>query len=189
VGVALAQDADRITRDPGHRAFLDDDFERLGSRLVALDDWGDDTHEGELLKFLKGWVSKGERLKIAERSRRGMLRKPREGKIILPPIPDYGFEANETRDGYDVDQEKMELVRSIFRVPLWERAQVLVEEAPGLPCAGMRRPRQPVGGGLAPVGRGVVGAWWLGEPYFPVCSRRHPGSSPSPRFWRLFVNA
>ncbi len=87
--MALAQDADRITRDPGHRTFLDDEFERLGSRLVALDDWGDNTHEGELLKFLKDWVSKGERLKIAKRSRRGMLRKAREGKVILPPIPDY----------------------------------------------------------------------------------------------------
>src|SRR3712207_8464892 len=54
--------------------------------------WGDDTHEGELLKFLKGWVSKGERLKIAERSRRGMLRKAREGKVILPPIPDRSEE-------------------------------------------------------------------------------------------------
>ena len=70
VGVVVAQDADRITRDPGHRAFLDDDFERFGTRLVALDDWGDDSHEGELLKFLKGWVRKGERLKIAGRSRR-----------------------------------------------------------------------------------------------------------------------
>jgi site-specific DNA recombinase len=116
VGAVLAQDADRITRDPGHRAFLDDEFERLGARLVTLDDWGDDTHEGELLKFLKGWVSKGERLKIAERSRRGMIRKAREGKVILPPISNYGFRANEARDGYVVDEDKMPLVRRVFRM-------------------------------------------------------------------------
>jgi hypothetical protein len=91
-------------------------IERLGTPLVALDDWGDNTHEGELLKFLKGWVSKGERLKIAERSRRGMLRKAREGKIILPATPDYGFAANDTRDGYVVDEEKMILVRRIFHM-------------------------------------------------------------------------
>src|SRR5215208_1719553 len=60
VGVVVAQDADRITRDPAHRAFLDEEFERFGTRLVALDDWGDGSHEGELLKYLKGWVSKGE---------------------------------------------------------------------------------------------------------------------------------
>lgn len=83
---------------------------------MTLDDWGDDTHEGELLKFLKGWVCKGERLKIAERSRRGMLRKAREGKVILPPIPDFGFAANDARDGYVVDQAKMSLVRRVFRM-------------------------------------------------------------------------
>src|SRR5215210_5845314 len=45
VGMVVAQDADRITREPMHRAFLDDEFERRRTRLVALDDWGDDTHE------------------------------------------------------------------------------------------------------------------------------------------------
>jgi site-specific DNA recombinase len=51
VGVVVARDADRISRDPAHRAFLDDEFERFGARLLALDDWGDDTHEeGELLE-------------------------------------------------------------------------------------------------------------------------------------------
>ncbi len=82
VAVVVAQDADRITRDPAHRAFLDEEFERFGTRLVALDDWGDNTHEGELLKYLKGWVSKGERLKIAERSRRGMREKARRGETV-----------------------------------------------------------------------------------------------------------
>src|SRR3712207_5138650 len=80
VVVVVAQDADRITRDPAHRAFLDGEFERFGTRLLALDDWGDDTHEGERLRFLKGWVSKGERLKISERSRRGKREKARRGE-------------------------------------------------------------------------------------------------------------
>src|SRR3990170_7417199 len=48
VAVVLAQDADRVTRDPIHRAFLDEEMERFGTRLMALDDWGDDSHEGEL---------------------------------------------------------------------------------------------------------------------------------------------
>ena len=49
----VAQDADRITRDPAHRAFLDDDLERRGVRLIALDVCGNNTHEGELLKYFK----------------------------------------------------------------------------------------------------------------------------------------
>jgi site-specific DNA recombinase len=116
VDVVLAQDADRITREPGHRAFLDDEFERYGTVLRALDDWGDDSHEGQLLKYVKGWSAKGERLKMAERTRRGRLRKAREGKIIANSCADYGFKYNEARDGYDVDEETMQVVRDIFRM-------------------------------------------------------------------------
>ena len=113
VAVVLAQDADRITRDPIHRAFLDEEMERFGTRLMALDDWGDDSHEGELLRYMKGWVSKGERLKTMERTRRGKQRKAQEGKIIATRAA-FGFDYNATRDGYVVNPEQMEVVRHIF---------------------------------------------------------------------------
>jgi DNA invertase Pin-like site-specific DNA recombinase len=114
VSVVLAQDADRITREPIHRALLDEEAAKHGARIVALDDWGDDSHEGQLLKFMKGWVSKGERLKTAERTRRGSLRKVREGKLIRSRIPNYGFGYDESGDHYLVDEEKMRVVRRIF---------------------------------------------------------------------------
>ncbi len=53
VAVVVAQDADRITRDPIHRGLLDEEFERSGTRLIALDDWGDDSHEGQLLRYIR----------------------------------------------------------------------------------------------------------------------------------------
>ena len=115
IDAVLAQDADRITREPGHRAYLDDEFERHGTALRALDDWGDDSHEGQLLKYVKGWSAKSERLKIAERTRRGKLRKAREGKIIANSNDDYGIRYNDSRDGYKVDQETMPVVRRILQ--------------------------------------------------------------------------
>ncbi len=116
VGVVVAQDADRITRDPGHRAFLDDDFERFGTRLVALDDWGDDSHEGELLKFLKGWVSKGERLKIAERSRRGRREKALRGETVGHLTAPLGFAYTPDRKALVVDPARMPAAERIFRM-------------------------------------------------------------------------
>jgi len=62
VAVVLAQDADRITREPMHRMILDEECVKRGARLLALDDWGDDSHEGQLLRYIKNWQSKGERL-------------------------------------------------------------------------------------------------------------------------------
>ena len=80
----VSQDADRITRDLGHRMLLDEEFDKRGCKLEALDDWGDNTHEGQLLRFLKGWVSKGERLKIAERTRRAAGR--RRSRVYWSPL-------------------------------------------------------------------------------------------------------
>jgi site-specific DNA recombinase len=115
VSVIVAQDADRITRDPIHRGFLDEEFERFGTRLVALDDWGDDSHEGELLRYMKGWVSKGERLKIAERTRRGLDRKVREGKVIRGNKAPYGFAYADDGNSLVIAPE-MGVVRRIFHM-------------------------------------------------------------------------
>ena len=116
VSLVVAQDADRLTREPGHRALLDEEFERFGTRLVALDDWGDDSHEGQLLRFLKGWVSKGERLKIAERTRRGKRQKAKQGLIVAPSTVPYGFRLNEARNAYLADDARMATVRRIFQM-------------------------------------------------------------------------
>jgi site-specific DNA recombinase len=115
VALVVAQDADRLTREPGHRALLDEEFERFGTRLVALDDWGDDSHEGQLLRFLKGWVSKGERLKIAERTRRGRRQKAKQGFLVVPSTVPFGFQPNAARDGYEVDEGAMWIVRRVFQ--------------------------------------------------------------------------
>src|SRR5918993_5674417 len=96
-----------------HRAILDDEFGRYGTRLVALDDWGDDSHEGELLKYMKGWVSKGERLKTAERTRRGKIQKARSGKIIGSGVSPYGFYYAD--DHYHVDESRMHYVHEMFK--------------------------------------------------------------------------
>ncbi len=73
-----------------------------------------------LLEYMKGWVSKGERLKIAERRRRGKLRKAREGRIIGEALqPRYGFKYMRNAEGkavgYEVDLKKMANVRMISR--------------------------------------------------------------------------
>ncbi len=116
IAAVVAQDADRITRDPIHRGLLDEEFERFGTRLVALDDWGDDSHEGQLLRYMKGWVSQGERLKMVERSRRGKNRMVTEGKLVRGPRPPYGFIYDEHGHGLVVEPTQMAVVRRIFEM-------------------------------------------------------------------------
>jgi site-specific DNA recombinase len=114
VDTVLAQDADRITREPGDRATLDLEAERHGCKWVALDDWGDDSHEGQLLKFIKGWMAKGERRKTAERMQRGKRQRAREGKIVPAGRPPFGFDYDPAIANYRVNERDMRVVRRIF---------------------------------------------------------------------------
>jgi site-specific DNA recombinase len=120
VSIVLAQDADRITREPSHRALLDEECERHGCKLAALDDWDDDSEEGQLLKYIRGWVSRQERLKFMERSRRGTFQKVREGKVPGSGVAKYGFafvlDDEGKRVGLRVEEEALGAVRRIFRM-------------------------------------------------------------------------
>jgi site-specific DNA recombinase len=116
VSVVLAQDRDRFAREPAYHYLLRREFEEHGAELRALNDRGDDSPEGQLTDGILDQLGKYERAKTAERSRRGKLRKVREGKIVAGPAPAYGFRFNAARDGYEVDEEAMAVVSRIFRL-------------------------------------------------------------------------
>jgi site-specific DNA recombinase len=138
VSVVLAQDRDRFTREPAYHYLLRREFEEHGTKIRALNDRGDESPEGELTDGILDQLAKYERAKTAERSRRGKLRKAREGKIIANNSVDYGFRYNDDRDGYEVDTETMAVVRRIFAMvadglPLNAVAERLTREGIELP--------------------------------------------------------
>jgi len=124
VSLVLAQDRDRFAREPAYHYLLRREFEEYGCKLRALNDRGDGSPEGELTDGILGELAKYERAKTAERTRRGKLRKAREGKIIAGRRPNYGFAFNVARDGYQVDETTMLVVRRIFRLAGEERIAV-----------------------------------------------------------------
>jgi site-specific DNA recombinase len=134
VSVVLAQDRDRFAREPAYLFYLREEFAEHGTELRALNDRGDGSPEGELTTGILDQIARYERLKIAERSRRGKLRKAREGKVIAGPSPDYGFLYNERRDNYVVDEVTMPVVRRIFELigakgqSLWAVKKILERE-------------------------------------------------------------
>jgi site-specific DNA recombinase len=116
VSLVLAQDRDRFAREPAYLYLLKRECAEHGTKMRALNDRGDESPEGELTDGILDQLAKYERAKIAERTRRGKLRKAREGKIIPSPTPDYGFGYNGARDNYVVNEETMGVVRRIFRM-------------------------------------------------------------------------
>jgi site-specific DNA recombinase len=116
VSMVLAQDRDRFAREPAYHYLLKREFEEHGTKIRALTDRGDESPEGELTDGILDQLAKYERAKMAERTRRGKLRKAREGKVIPTHTADYGFKFNAARNGYEIDEDTMPIVRRIFRL-------------------------------------------------------------------------
>jgi site-specific DNA recombinase len=121
IHVVLAQDRDRFAREPAYHYLLKREFEEHDTTIRALSDRGDDSPEGDLTDGILDQLAKYERAKMAERSRRGKLRKAREGKVIAGRMARYGsacygFALNDAHDALIVDEEKMAVVRLIFRM-------------------------------------------------------------------------
>jgi site-specific DNA recombinase len=115
VSVVLAQDRDRFAREPAYHYLLRREFEEHGTKIRALNDRGDDSPEGDLTDGILDQLAKYERAKISERSRRGRLRKAREGKLIKNGRANYGFKHDEAGDSYEVYEPEMVVVHRIFR--------------------------------------------------------------------------
>src|SRR5215217_8025197 len=114
VSAVLAQDRDRFAREPAYLWVLREELREHGCKLRALNDRGDDSPEGMLTDGVLDQIAKYERAKVAERTRRGLLQKAREGKIIKGPKANFGFRFNETDDGLIIYEPEMRIVEKIF---------------------------------------------------------------------------
>ena len=115
VSVVLAQDRDRFAREPAYHYLLRKEFEEHGTTIRALNDRGDESPEGELTDGIIDQLAKYERAKTAERTRRGKLRKAREGRVIRGGRASFGFHYAEAGDGLLVHEPEMVVVEKIFR--------------------------------------------------------------------------
>jgi site-specific DNA recombinase len=116
VDLVLAQDRDRFAREPAFHYLLETEFAKHGTGIAAINDWGGDTPEGQLLRGIQDQVAKYERVLIAERTRRGKLRRAREGKVVPAGSPPYGFTYDRGIGNYCVDERTMRVVRRIFEM-------------------------------------------------------------------------
>jgi len=116
VAVVLAQDRDRFSREPAYHYLLRREFEEHGTKLRALNDRGDESPEGELTDGILDQLAKYERAKIAERTRRGKIRKAREGKNLRSPQPPLGFRYEGTGDELVIHEPEMLIVKKVFEM-------------------------------------------------------------------------
>lgn len=113
--VVLAYALDRVSRSQAHLGFLLSEWDHIGVPLALVTEDLADTPEGRLLQSVRGFVAEMERLKIRERSQRGIQARVKSGKPIPGKKAPYGYSWRDTqRSGYIVNPDEQPIVRRIF---------------------------------------------------------------------------
>ncbi|MDP9356596.1 MAG: recombinase family protein [Chloroflexota bacterium] len=115
VDVVLCHAFDRLSRDQNHRGLIFTEANQAGVEIAAVTERLDDTPEGRLLTAVGGFVAEVERLKIIERTQRGLVARAKSGKPLGTAVAPYGLRwRDEGKTGYDIDPDTVGIVRRIF---------------------------------------------------------------------------
>ena len=112
--VVLAVDRDRFARKVVLNGLLEEELQSHGCKTKALNDYGDDSPEGLLMRSIQSQFAEYERTKITERTRRGKAQKAREGKVLRTNKHPYGFRYNDEGDALVIHGPEMAVVEQMF---------------------------------------------------------------------------
>jgi site-specific DNA recombinase len=114
VDAVVVHAIDRLSRDPVHLGVVLSEAEYCGVEVHFVTEPLDNTPEGYLIRFVRGYAARIERERIKERTMRGKLAKARAGERLRGPRPRYGYRWNEARTAYVEDPLTAPIVRQMF---------------------------------------------------------------------------
>lgn len=116
---------DRLARNYAHQWLLIEEFEKLHTPLIFLQNPFGDSPQGKLLTQMQGMIAEYERAQIAERTRRGRLEKARQGEFMPWAYTCYGYRYLPKRHGCApqvmIDPIEAAVVRDIYRALVEEQ--------------------------------------------------------------------
>lgn len=125
--VFVVRELDRLARSLAKQMIEEERLQRSGVEIDYVLDQFENTPEGNLQKNVKAVVAEYERLKIAERNRRGRRNIVEDGQVMLHgDRPPFGYAVKETppednpnakpRRTLQVYEPEAEIVRTIYRL-------------------------------------------------------------------------
>jgi len=112
--VLVVREIDRFARRLAKQLIVEEELRRANVEIDYVLGEYPDTPEGNLMKNVKASVAEYERLKIAERSKRGRRNIARSGKVMLHgDKPPYGYRVNDKAEMI-VYEPEAKIVRMIF---------------------------------------------------------------------------
>lgn len=122
----IVYSTDRLSRDPVHLLVLAEEFDKAKVPLIFVTEPMDNSMEGQLLSYVRGWASKLEAVRIAERTKRGRRDRACQGKLPSGSHARlYGYTYIRGRGVGEgiryVNEQEAKWVREIFRWLVEER--------------------------------------------------------------------
>ncbi|CAA9293540.1 MAG: site-specific recombinases [uncultured Chloroflexi bacterium] len=114
VDVVVAFAIDRLSRDPVHMGVIITEADHAGVAVEFVSEPLDNSPEGQLIRFVRGYAAKVEHEKIRERSMRGRRARVVSGKLLPGARPLYGYRFTADRAAYEVDESTAPIVRRMF---------------------------------------------------------------------------
>src|SRR5262247_4339652 len=116
---------DRLARNYAHQWLLVEEFAKLNTQLIFLQNPFGDSPQGKLLTQMQGMIAEYERAQITERMRRGKMEKARRGEFIPWAYTCYGYRYIPKRYGgapqVMIDPVAAAVVRDVYRALVEEQ--------------------------------------------------------------------
>lgn len=114
--VLVVRELDRISRSLPKQLLVEELLSKAGVQIeYVLGDYPD-TPEGRFMKYVRGAVAELERLKMQERSERGILHAVRAGSTLVYERPPYGYHVVKRNHKFQLQirEDEARIIRLIF---------------------------------------------------------------------------
>lgn len=129
---------DRLARNPIHIAIIAEECQKQDTALVFVTEPLDNSPEGQLIRYVKGFAAQIEHEKIRERTMRGKRQGVKLGKLSTGGSPPFGYDAAEGKRV--IKDSQAGIVRTIFSRLAYD-GYTLYRMASELNLAGITGPR------------------------------------------------
>lgn len=105
---------DRLARNPIHIAIIAEECEKKGIRLIFVTEPLDNSPEGQLIQYVKGYAAQVEREKIADRTMRGRKSRALAGKLPTGGLNLYGYVYDPATGKRRISEYEAGVIRRMF---------------------------------------------------------------------------
>jgi site-specific DNA recombinase len=112
--VVVVYAIDRLSRDPVHLGVILSEADHVSVEVEFVSEPLDNSPEGQLIRFVRGYAAQVEHTKIRERTLRGKRARGQSGRPIFGHYPIYGYAVSADRTHYEINPETAPVVRNLF---------------------------------------------------------------------------